>query len=151
MSLLYTVLVVIHVFSAIIGLGPGFSFIFIKRSAKSLPELKQAYQLTRLLHRFVMVGGFLLLATGLAMGAIQPRLFHMGWYCASLALFILALAMGPLVLTPRTKRIRQLLTEAEGDRIPEAYERLAKEQRRYEWLLNTFFLVIIFLMITKPF
>lgn len=149
--MLFKVLLAIHVTSAIFGLGPGFAFIPIKQSAKTLTQLRFAYLVNRTLHIFVMVGGFLLLLTGLIMGTLQPLLFHQGWYVTSLTLFLVALAIGPLVLTPKIKPIRKLLAEAEGDAIPSEYVSLHRIVLNFEWVLNGIFTLIILLMITKPF
>lgn len=149
--LFFKILLVIHVMSAIFGLGPGFGFIPIKQSAKTLTQLRFAYSVNRALHIFVMVGGFLLLLTGLLMGFLRPQLFHQGWYVTSLTLFLLALAIGPTILTPKIKPIRKLLAEAEGDDIPAEYYELHKVVLVFEWVLNGFFAIIILLMLTKPF
>nr|WP_132747652.1 DUF2269 family protein [Scopulibacillus darangshiensis] len=147
----YKLLVVIHVLSAIIGLGPGFVFIPVLKSAQTMKELKHAYRITRKMHQFIMAGGFLLLATGLSMGTINPGLFKLGWYDVSLILFFAALAMGPIILTPRSKRIKKLIETYEGDDIPETYIILSKDIFFWERILNVLFIVIIVLMITKPF
>jgi uncharacterized membrane protein len=98
-----------------------------------------------------MTGGFLLLATGLTMGFLQPQLFHMGWYVTSLILYFIALSIGPLILTPRIKPIKTLLAEAEGDVIPKEYAGLHRPVLVFEWILNSLFTIIILLMLTKPF
>lgn len=148
---LYQWLVVIHVFSAILGMGPGFVLIYVVTSAKTMTELKHAYEIRRRLHIFVMVGGTLLLVSGLLMGILKPALFYMGWYVTSLILFLIALAMGPLVLAPKAKPIKALLASHKGEEIPEEYERLARELFLYERITNVLFIIIIALMILKPF
>ena len=151
MSTFYQVLVVIHIFSAILGMGPGFILTTVVKNGKTMTELRHSYAIRNTLHIFVMIGGTLLLITGLTMGSINPSLFKMGWYVTSLALFLAALAMGPLVLSPRSKPIKALLQSHQGDDIPEEYNRLSKELFRYEHLENIIFLIIIALMILKPF
>lgn len=98
-----------------------------------------------------MVGGTLLLITGLSMGFINPSLFRMGWYVTSLFLFLAALAIGPLVLSPRSKPVKALLASHKGEEIPEEYWSLSKILFRFENLENVIFLIIIALMIFKPF
>jgi uncharacterized membrane protein len=147
----YKVIVFIHIFSAILGMGPGFILTTVVKSGKTMTELRHSYKIRHTLHIFVMIGGILLLVTGLLMGFINPILFQMGWYVTSLALFLAALAMGPLVLSPRSKPIKALLESYKGEDIPEEYMRLAKILFRYEHLENVIFLIIISLMILKPF
>jgi uncharacterized membrane protein len=147
----YKVIVFIHIFSAILGMGPGFILTTVVKSGKTMTELRHSYKIRHTLHIFVMIGGILLLVTGLLMGFINPILFQMGWYITSLVLFLAALAMGPLVLSPRSKPIKALLESYKGEDIPEEYTRLAKILFRYEHLENVIFLIIISLMILKPF
>src|SRR5699024_8784555 len=87
----YDILVFIHVFSAILGLGPGFVMIYIVTKAKTMTELRHAYVIRNRIHIFVMVGGTLLIVTGLWMGFLNTYLFTQGWYITSLILFLIAL------------------------------------------------------------
>ena len=148
---LYSFLLLIHVFSAILGLGPGFIMIYIVTKAKNMTELKHAYLIRNRVHVFVMVGGTLLLLTGLLMGFLNSGLFQAGWYLTSLILFFIALAFGPLVLSPRSKPIKKLLNNHKGEKIPEEYYQLSKKLFFYERIENLIFLIIIVLMILKPF
>ena len=85
------------------------------------------------------------------MGMIRPYLFTGGWYITSLALFIIALSLGPLVLSPRSRPIKRLLVEHKGEEIPEEYYTLSKKLFFFEHIENIIFMTIIVLMITKPF
>ena len=147
----YNFLLLIHVFSAILGMGPGFVMIYIVTKAKTMAELKHAYLIRNRLHHFVMVGGTLLLLSGVTMGAIRPYLFQMGWYVTSLVLFIIALAFGPVILSPRSKPVKALLKNSSDDKIPDAYYVLAGKLFFYERIENMIFLIIIVLMVLKPF
>ncbi|MEC1523703.1 DUF2269 family protein [Neobacillus niacini] len=147
----YKIIVVLHIFSAIMGMGPGFILTTVVKSGKTMTELRHSYAIRHKLHIFVMVGGTLLLITGLIMGFMNPSLFRMGWYVTSLILFLAALAIGPLVLSPRSKPVKALLASHKDDEIPEEYYRLSKILFRYEHLENAIFIVIIALMILKPF
>lgn len=151
MADLYRVLVVIHVLSAILGLGPGFVMIYVVTRATNMTELKHAYLIRNRLHNFVIIGGTLLLLSGLAMGIITPYLFRAGWYVIALILFLVALAFGPVMLSPRSKPIKQLLQSHRGENIPEAYYPLARKLFFYERVENVIFIIIILLMILKPF
>jgi uncharacterized membrane protein len=147
----YKVLVTLHIFSAILGMGPGFILTTVVKSGTNMTELRHSYRIRHKLHIFVMVGGTLLLLTGLCMGFINPSLFRMGWYVTSLFLFLAALAIGPLVLSPRSKPVKELLASHTNEEIPEEYWELSKVLFRFENLENVIFLIIIALMIFKPF
>lgn len=147
----YSLLLLVHVLSAILGMGPGFVMIYIVTKATNMTELRHAYLIRNRLHIFVMIGGSLLLLTGLIMGAIRPYLFQMGWYVTSLVLFLIALAFGPLVLSPRSKPIKKLIKEHSGNEIPDKYFFLAKKLFFFERIENLIFIAVIVLMILKPF
>ena len=147
----YKLILLVHVFSAILGLGPGFIMIYIVTKAANMSELRTAYFIRNRLHIFVMIGGTLLLLTGIAMGIIHPYLFKMGWFVASLILFLIALAFGPIVLSPRSKPIKRLLKTHTDDNIPNEYYTLANKLFYYERIENVIFLIIIVLMVLKPF
>ncbi|MRH44505.1 DUF2269 family protein [Aquibacillus halophilus] len=151
MDQFYYYLVFIHIFSAILGMGPGFILTMIPKTATNLSELKHAYAIRHKLHIFVMIGGTLLLVTGLLMGVLRPYLFQMGWYVTSLILFLIALAMGPLVLKRYFNPIKELLMSTSGEKIPKEYNHLSKVLFGFEHLENLIFIIIIILMILKPF
>jgi uncharacterized membrane protein len=146
----YKVLVFIHIFSAIIGMGPGFILTTVVKSGNSMTELRHSYRVRHKLHIYVMIGGTLLLITGLLMGIMNTTLFHMGWYVTSLILFLAALAIGPVLLSPRSRPVKSLLESQKGEEIPEEYYRLSRVLFHYELLENIIFIVIIALMILKP-
>lgn len=148
---LYSCVVLIHVFSAILGMGPGFVMIYIVKQARNMEELRHAYLIRNKLHIFVMIGGTLLLLSGITMGTLNPYWWKQGWYVTSLALFLIALSFGPLVLAPKSKPIKQFLSEYQESEIPEEYYRKANQLFFYERLENVIFLIIIVLMILKPF
>lgn len=153
MTFLYETLVFIHIFSAILGMGPGLIMTAVVTLSKpsTMSELRHSFKVRNSLHIFTMVGGILLLVSGLLMGVLNPYWFSQGWYLTSLVLFLVALAMGPFVLTPRSKPIKQLFVDVEGERIPDEYYDLSKELFFYERIINVIFLIIIALMILKPF
>lgn len=147
----YSFLLLVHILSAIMGLGPGFIMIYIVTKAENMTELRHAYMIRNRLHNFVIVGGSLLLLTGLTMGGINPYLFNMGWYITSLVLFLIALAFGPIILSPLSRPIKKLLKEHEGTEIPAIYYELSEKLFFYERIENILFIIIIILMVLKPF
>jgi uncharacterized membrane protein len=132
-------------------MGPGLVMTFVVQRAGTMTELRHAYFIRNRLHIFTMVGGTLLLITGLWMGFLNTHLFTQGWYIVSLVLFLTALAFGPTILSSRSKPVKQLLKEHEGDDIPDQYYTLSSRLFFYEHIENGIFLVIIALMILKPF
>lgn len=147
----YHVLLVVHIFAAIIGIGPGFIMTFIARKSKTIDDIKHAFYLRKKIHIFIMTGGTVLLLTGLMMGWIHPVLFKQGWYVLSLTLYLLTLLAGPLILSPSLKPIKRLLEEAKGSQVPSEYMVYAKRLFLIERITNLIIIIIIALMVIKPF
>lgn len=147
---LYKILIVIHILSAILGLGPGFVLTYIVMKAQNMTELRHVYRLRVHLHILVMIGGTLLLITGIWMGILNPSLWSAFWYTASLFLFMVGLAFGPLILRPSLAPIKKILNEAQTEEIPEAYKVHAKRLFRQEHIVNIIFIIIIVLMVLRP-
>lgn len=151
MNSLYTWLVILHIFSAIVGVGPGFVLTTIVKNAKTMTEIRFAFQLKMKVHIFVIIGGMLVLITGLIMGALKPILFQQGWYVASMILYFLALLLGPTLLKKFSKPIKAILADKSIKEVPKAYHQHVKKLLQTEYVANTLLLIVIFLMITKPF
>lgn len=151
MMTLYEGILIVHIFSAIIGLGPGFIMTFIAIRSHTMTELRHAYYLRKKIHIFIMVGSTLLLVTGLWMGYLNPVLLSKGWYTISIVLYFVTLAVGPLILRPIMKPIKVILASDIGESIPEDYYRHAKQLYLVERFTNGIIIIIIVLMILKPF
>lgn len=149
----YTFLLFIHIFSAIIGMGPGLVMTFVVTHSKpsNMTELRHAFKIRNLLHILTMIGGSLLLLTGIGMGFLHNYWFTQGWYITSLILFFIALAFGPYLLKPRSVPIKKLLSAYTGEKIPKEYYQLSKKLFHVEHVENIIFIIIIALMILKPF
>lgn len=148
---LYQILVVIHIVSAIVGIGPGFVMTYIVTKASGMTALRHAYWLRKHIHVFIMTGGTSLLVTGLWMGALNPYLFYQGWYMLSLILYLLVLAAGPTLLASKLNPIKAILANHQGEDIPEVYYSHAKGLFFYERMTNGILILVIVLMVLKPF
>ncbi|HIS29430.1 MAG TPA: DUF2269 family protein [Candidatus Avamphibacillus intestinigallinarum] len=149
---LYQLLLIIHILSAIIGLGPGFVMIYLVTYAQTMEQLRYSYQLRHRIHIFVMIGGVGILVTGIWMGLLNPVLLSQGWYLLSLMLYLIALAMGPVVLKRLSAPIKHFLSKpAEYEGIPQSYKQMANKLFFYERIEMIIFIMIIILMVWKPF
>ena len=149
---LYQLLLIIHILSAIIGLGPGFVMIYLVTYAQTMEQLRYSYQLRHRIHIFVMIGGVGILVTGIWMGLLNPVLLSQGWYLLSLMLYLIALAMGPVVLKRLSAPIKHFLGKpAKYEGIPQSYKQMANKLFFYERIEMIIFIMIIILMVWKPF
>ncbi|SES12195.1 Predicted integral membrane protein [Gracilibacillus ureilyticus] len=151
MNSLYTWLVVIHIFSAIVGIGPGFVLTTIVKSARTIPEIKHAFALKKKVHSFVMIGGILVLITGLLMGMMKPVLFQQGWYITSMAVYLTALGLGPTLLKKYSKPIKEMFQNHTLKEVPEDYHLYVHKLLKVEYIENSLLIIVILLMILKPF
>lgn len=147
----YNILVFIHIVSAIVGMGPSFVMTRVIAKVDTMSELRYGFKMRKIMHTFIMVGGTLLLTTGLIMGIMRPYLFGQIWYTGSLILYLIILAAGPIWLRPVTKPIKEILNTYQGNEIPNEYYPLAKRLFFVERITNTLIATIIILMILKPF
>ncbi|MUV38371.1 hypothetical protein JNUCC1_02209 [Lentibacillus sp. JNUCC-1] len=148
---LYEILIFIHILAAILGMGPGFVMTFIIDRATTMTELRHGFALRRRIHMFIIVGAVLLLVTGIGMALINTALLHQGWYILSLILFFAILAAGPLLLRPLMTPIKVILRTHKSEAIPAEYKQLSKKLFIVEHATNVLIIVIIVLMVLKPF
>src|SRR5699024_5227784 len=119
---LYQCLVIIHIISAIIAIGPGFIMTYVVTKAANMTELRHAYWLRRRIHTFVMNDATSVMITGLWMGIINHYQFQQGWYVVSLILYLTVLGAGPTLLASKLKPIKKILADHNHEEIPAAYE-----------------------------
>ncbi|WP_078060090.1 DUF2269 family protein [Gracilibacillus timonensis] len=151
MMTFYNILILIHIISAIIGIGPGFVLTTIVKHAHTMTDIRFAFTVKRRLHHFIQVGGALLLLSGLLLGVITPSLFQQGWYLTSLVLYLLVLILGATLLRKISAPIRQMLADQTLTETPAYYHELRNRLLRVEYAVNALLLVIILLMVLKPF
>jgi uncharacterized membrane protein len=150
MNNLYTILIVIHVLSAIVGVGPVFFFNLILKRARNNGELIYAHRLVEKMSRNANVGFGLLLLTGLSMGWINPYYFKMTWYVTSIILFFLSGCYAMFIIEPKLKRLAEIASNANREAITDEYRILFKKKAAYDWFGNLLAIAIILLMILKP-
>ncbi|QGQ94184.1 DUF2269 family protein [Paenibacillus psychroresistens] len=93
-------LVLVHVLSAIIGIGPTYAFLIILRKNQSATELKFSLRMGRILELFPKILGTLAVVTGLILVFVgEYGAFTQLWLLGSLILFIIiqviVVAIGP--------------------------------------------------------
>jgi Predicted integral membrane protein (DUF2269) len=120
-------LVVIHVLSAIIGVGPTYFFPALFRPSPSPADLRGTLGTAQRLARYPQVGGPLAVVSGIALVClIDTHLFARIWIAGSIALFVAVQVVVIAVAVPATKKlaawafhpsnadVKALTPEAEG-------------------------------------
>ncbi|HJV44321.1 MAG TPA: DUF2269 family protein [Bacillota bacterium] len=150
MDNVYSFLVVVHIFSAIFGVGSLFILSAIIRMGKNMQELRFSYEIFNKVHFYAVVGTISLLISGLTMGALRHNLFNLAWVQISALLIIIFFIIGPIWLRPIMKPILELVQTHKGEEIPEEYYRLYRRMIPVEIAIAVIFILITILMILKP-
>lgn len=147
----YGVLVLLHVIGAICGIGAQFAQPLLVNRAKTVKQAEFALHVNHAIDKLVVIGTFTVLITGLILGAIHTHLFTQGWYIISLILFITILPVAGAIVPKKVAKQIEILKSHKGDELPESYLTLKKQTvpfNRYTYIAT---IVIVILMVTKPF
>ncbi|MCJ7840885.1 DUF2269 domain-containing protein [Lederbergia sp. NSJ-179] len=150
MHQLYTFLVAIHIFAAIIGVGPALVFNRILKTAGNMHELKSAHKIIGKLNPLSSIGFGLLVITGLLMGLMNPSLFKTVWYVAALGLFIILGIYSAFTIEPKMKSMLNISEAHVGENIPQEYIQLLNKKAPHDWVQNALLITIFILMVFKP-
>jgi hypothetical protein len=150
MHLLYQIIVTIHVFAAIIGIGPTFVFPVITNFAKNNDQLKWSYQITNVASKFPKVGGITLIVTGLIMGWIVPSWFEQFWFDASIGLFIIIEIIVIGIIPKKMKGLVGYVFSQQSGEISEEYKQMVKKVVPFHSAVHILTILIIILMVVKP-
>ena len=140
-----------HVLLAIVAIGANLTYALWLRIGERDPEhLAYTIRGIRAIDRQVANPAYgLLLVTGLAMVVFSGVPLTQGWLVVALALYVAAALVGYFVFGPVVRRELAAL-ERGGVGDPE-YLRLRGRARRLGILTMTVVLIILALMVTKPF
>ncbi len=144
------VLKLLHVLAAIVAVGANVSYGFwLRLAGRDRTRLLFAIEGIRWLDRRVANPMYVLVfVTGVLMVLVGAYSFETGWIAASIALYLLVAAVGITLFAPA---IRRQLAEAERDPTSVAYAEAAARTTRLGLLTTAAVLVIVVLMVTKPF
>ena len=140
-----------HVFLAVVAIGANLTYALWLRIGERDPEhLAYTIRGIRAIDRRVANPAYaLLLVTGLAMVLFTGVPLAQGWLAVALALYVAAALVGYFVFGPVVRRELAAL-ERGGVSDPE-YLRFRTQARRLGVLTTAVVLIILALMVTKPF
>jgi uncharacterized membrane protein len=147
----YGVLVVLHVLSSIIGLGASFAMPVVTKFAKTASQAKYALELNAKIEILPKIGSLTLLITGLLLGFLETSLFTEIWYITSLIVYVLAQVLVIGIIPKKQRQMAEILAVHDGDELPDAYLTVDKEMDFNVYILNSLAVIIIILMVVKPF
>ena len=150
MTALLVLLKVIHILAAAVAVGTNSSAVFWLRAGGRNPErIAFAIDGIRKLDRKVAIPAFgVLLLTGVLMVALGLYDFTRGWILLAIVLYVGLAIAGMRWMGPALKRT---MAEAQRDPASDAYDLAARTSMRYTLGSLAVLVVIVALMVAKPF
>ncbi|WP_047984776.1 DUF2269 family protein [Ornithinibacillus californiensis] len=147
-------LVLIHVLSAIIGVGPTFFGHVFFRKKQTVGDFKQSLKLSKMLEFFPKIGGSIAVLSGIALVIWSSWSFTEFWILGSILLYIGIQVVVIGFVAPITKELVHWVKE---DNTLSDYEPLPSEQsatlskaNRYYYIASCMGTLLFILMILKP-
>lgn len=147
----YTVLLVVHIISAVVGLGATFGMPVLMGSVKNVNQARFAASVSHGIEKMAKIGSITLLVTGIIMGILDTGLFKQVWYITSIVIYVAVQPIAAGMLPKKAKLQLQTLENHEGEGLPEEYIKIAKQAIPLNNILFASAIILIILMTTKPF
>ncbi|MBS4196494.1 DUF2269 family protein [Lederbergia citri] len=150
---LFGLLLVLHILASIAIIGPAFVMPIIRRSARTVDQLRFALGITTRLAIIPKIGGALLIITGVWLMIITKMGLSQMWLNVSFLLSLLMVVMIDGLIEPRMKKIIKIVSECQdqGNEIPADFGPLMKKIVPIETAAQLLMIAILVLMVVKPF
>ncbi|KGP73190.1 DUF2269 family protein [Pontibacillus yanchengensis] len=149
-----SLLVLIHVLSAIIGVGPTFFAHVLVRPDQTPAQLRESLALAKKLEFFPKVGGSIAVLSGLILVWLGDYgSFMQVWLFGSLILYILIQIIVVAIVTPKSRRVHywvQLDENKQATALPLKQEQLLKSVNTWFYVASSLGVLLFILMILKP-
>lgn len=146
-------LVLVHVLSSIIGIGPTYFGHILFRKSQRVGELRKSLELFQVLNYFPKTGGTLAVLTGLLLVWLDGWKFASLWIIGSLVLYVAIQIVAVGMLGPVGGKLMQALSspelKAEQALPPDAAKLLAKASGLF-YVASALGIVLFAFMILKP-
>ncbi len=141
---------VVHILSAIVAVGSNVTSVFwLARAGLDHDRLLWTLQGVRWLDQRIANPAYVVvLLSGLIMVATGEYQLSQGWIATAIILYVLTAVFGIFAFAPA---VRVQRAEAAIDPTSAAYARVARQTRWYGRLTTSVIVVIVVLMVTKPF
>ena len=148
-------LLLLHVLSAIIGIGPTFFIHVLIRPNKTIEELQVTMKLMKGLELFPKIGGSIAVLSGFVLFWIGDYgTFTQIWLAGSLLLYIIIQILVIGLITPRTNRVNEWLILPENVKLtgapPVEIQHHLVIIHRYFYLASSLGVLLFIFMILKP-
>lgn len=150
---MFGLLLVLHILASIAIIGPAFVVPIMRRSARTVGQLRFSFGITTKLAVMSKIGGSVLIITGVWLMIITKMGLTQMWLNVSILLSLLLAVVIDGLIEPRMKKIIRLISESEdhGNVIPAEFGRLIKKIVPIEMAAQLLMIAILVLMVVKPF
>lgn len=150
---LFGLLLVLHILSSIAIIGPACIMPIIRRSARTVGQLHFTFGITSKLAIIPKNGGAILIITGVWLMIITKMGLSQMWLNVSILLSLLMVVMIDGWIEPRMKKIIKIISESQdqSNEIPAEFGLLIKKLVPIETAAQLLMIVILVLMVVKPF
>ncbi len=150
---MFGLLLVLHILASISIIGPAFVMPIIRRSARTVGQLRFAFGITTKLAIIPKIGGAVLIITGVWLMIITKMGLSQMWLNVSFLLSLLMVVMIDGLIEPRMKKIIKIVSESQdqGNEIPVEFGLLMKKIVPIETAAQLLMIAILVLMVVKPF
>ncbi|MFC5449657.1 universal stress protein [Paenibacillus aestuarii] len=147
-------LVLIHVLSAIIGVGPTFFAHVLLRKNQTLDELRSSMRAGKPLDFFPKIGGSIAVITGIVLLFVGSYgSFMQTWLIGSLVAYVLIQIIAIGFATPAHKKLAKWVldpTNTKASELPAEQRRNWTRARNYFYAASTIGVILFVFMIMKP-
>ncbi|WP_028549846.1 DUF2269 family protein [Paenibacillus sp. UNC451MF] len=146
-------LVLLHVLSAIIGIGPTYFIHVLYRKRQSFGELKQSLRLSTLLELFPKIGGSVAVISGIVLVTQSSTHFLDLWIIGSLLLYVFIQIMVIGVVAPKQMKLRELLEDTplkDQEMLSEPLQQQVASINRWLLVIAGMGIILFILMFMKP-
>lgn len=150
---MFGLLLVLHILASIGIIGPAFVMPIIRSSARTVGQLRFAFDITTKLAIIPKIGGAVLIITGVWLMIITKMGLSQMWLIVSILLSLLMVVIIDGLMEPRMKKIKKIVSESQdqGNEIPTEFVLLMKKIVPFETTSQLLMIAILVLMIVKPF
>jgi len=146
-------LVLIHVMSAIIGVGPTYFGHVFFRKGQTVGDLKHSLRFGRLMEFFPKIGGTIAVLSGLLLLVLTDWKFLSFWIVASIVLYVAIQVVVIAIVSPVTKRLFQWVqatAQSDQESLPAEQSSMLNKANYWYYAASTMGTLIFILMILKP-
>ncbi|HZG85083.1 DUF2269 family protein [Paenibacillus sp.] len=146
-------LLLFHVLTAIIGVGPTYFSHVLLRANQSVGELRHSLKYVHLLEMFPKIGGTLAVLSGLILVAVTGYSFSEPWIIISIGLYVVIQIIVIGFAAPLGKKLNEWIAstpEADANPVPAAESALLAKLNRFMSAASILGVLLFAMMFLRP-